>query len=725
MARGPSLGNYIRANFLPARACACGKRHCGARPHFAGSYSFIITVTDSAMPSAQTNLFYFTINIYPARGSHRRCPLPKTETSVLGRSARIRYNCSLREATAPIHGKLPEALCRQEWHCELTRLLTSRRPPRRVFSALATTPGTYSFTLSVSSAGQTASQLYSMKISTLLVKDLYQVPDAFVGVPYPVYTLSAIRVGNAAAGPVTWTLTGPMPPGMTFTNGVIAGTPTTSGFYSINFNVTDRIDTIFRNLNISVSAVRVTSPGVLPNGTLGAPYSYTLTAAGGTGSFTWSTNSLPNGLSLNSSTGVISGSINSSPGPSIFNATATDGNHVCLHEGDGNRRNRTPPASPALFPYSPYSDCSVGVPCERAIRVFAGGTAPYTWIVSNLPPGMDFRFGSNGNNGNMQTYVAPTDVELWGTPTAIGTYNYTVIVIDSTGLSATETFPMHVSALTLDPYPPNGTIGAPYSFTLRVLGGNGTYTAQVVAGAGSALPAGVSLTGLTLSGTPAENGSFNPTILFSDTASPTPDNLQLNFGMFINGPAGATIQVSNPNFPSFGVNSQLSFQFGACCATSYIWSVASGTVPPGMTLSAQGLLSGTFTTAGTFSFLVQAADSSNAANFGRRLITVTVSPPSFAGPNSLPAGLVGTAYSPQTLTATGGTGALTWSTVLPYLLPPGLTLNATTGQISGHRRQPGSISSSLQSTIRRGTRRRGITRLTLPSRRSRLRVRCF
>ncbi len=58
---------------------------------------------------------------------------------------------------------------------------------------------------------------------------------------------------------------------------------------------------------------------------------------------------------------------------------------------------------------------------------------------TNLPPGMDFRFGNNGNNGNMQTYVAPTDRRALGTPTAIGTYNYTVIVIDSHRLDAAET----------------------------------------------------------------------------------------------------------------------------------------------------------------------------------------------------------------------------------------------------------------------------------------------
>ena len=67
--------------------------------------------------------------------------------------------------------------------------------------------------------------------------------------------------------------------------------------------------------------------------------------------------------------------------------------------------------------------------CTRAIGVGGGGTAPFTWKASGLPPGMSFRTGS----GATLAYVSPGDLELWGTSTAVGTYHVTVDVTDANG----------------------------------------------------------------------------------------------------------------------------------------------------------------------------------------------------------------------------------------------------------------------------------------------------
>ena len=124
------------------------------------------------------------------------------------------------------------------------------------------------------------------------------------------------------------------------------------------------------------------------------------------------------------------------------------------------------------------------------------------------------------------------------------------------------------------------------------------------------------------------------------------------------------------------------YQLNACCVPSYTWSAAGGSWPPGITITTGGMLTGTPTTPGVYTFLVQVADGANAANVGIRQLVWTVTPMAITTGYTLPYGNVGTSYS-QALTATGGSGALNWVLTTGSLLPPGLTLNPTTGVISG------------------------------------------
>ncbi|WP_214109611.1 DUF7927 domain-containing protein [Acrocarpospora catenulata] len=112
----------------------------------------------------------------------------------------------------------------------------------------------------------------------------------------------------------------------------------------------------------------------------------------------------------------------------------------------------------------------------------------------------------------------------------------------------------------------------------------------------------------------------------------------------------------------------------------FTWSLSSGTLPPGLTLnSSTGLLSGTPTTAGSYPFTVQVTDANNQTATKAVTLVVVASPTlTFAAP---PSGQVGLAYSDQ-LTVSGGTAPYTWS-VSTGSLPPGLTLNSSTGLLSG------------------------------------------
>jgi len=132
----------------------------------------------------------------------------------------------------------------------------------------------------------------------------------------------------------------------------------------------------------------------------------------------------------------------------------------------------------------------------------------------------------------------------------------------------------------------------------------------------------------------------------------------------VTGPYSATLSASNGTAP-------------------YSFSVTSGTLPPGITLSQSGALTGTPTKGGTFTFSVQAT--SSGAGPGTRTYTIKVGLV-VVPVSSLPGGTTGVAYS-QPLTATGSNPPVAW-TITSGALPPGLTLGAD-GVVTGTPTQKG------------------------------------
>jgi len=115
-------------------------------------------------------------------------------------------------------------------------------------------------------------------------------------------------------------------------------------------------------------------------------------------------------------------------------------------------------------------------------------------------------------------------------------------------------------------------------------------------------------------------------------------------------------------------------------ASPYTWSIASGTLPVGLTLSLSGVISGTPTTAGgPASVTFKVTD--NASGTSTKVLPITITTIPSISTITLPNATVGVAYS-QTLTATGGTSPYTWS-IASGTLPAGLTLNSS-GLISGN-----------------------------------------
>ena len=310
-----------------------------------------------------------------------------------------------------------------------------------------------------------------------------------------------------------------------------------------------------------------------------------------------------------------------------------------------------------LFPAPPGGE--VGVSYSDQLTV-TGGTSPFTWSVStgSLPGGV--------------TLNASTGL-LSGTPTTAGTYSFTVKVTDSSGLSSTEPVTLTVipgPSLSF-PAPPAGWTNTVYGDTLTESGGTSPFTWSVSSGS---LPAGISLSpDGNLSGTPTATGTSSFTVKVTDA-----NGQSATEATSISVSAGVSTTFSAP--PSAPVGGAYSDTLTATGGTApYTWSVNAGTLPPGITLSAAGVLSGTPTTTGSYPFTVNVTDANKGvATASITLVVTSAVTLTFSAP---PNGVVGTAYS-DTLTAAGGTTPYTFS-ISAGTLPAGLTLNASTGVVSG------------------------------------------
>ena len=224
------------------------------------------------------------------------------------------------------------------------------------------------------SAPLQASATSTVQCPALTVSGPASLPPGTVGAAYPATAVTA----TGGSGTYSWSAAG-LPNGLTIAagTGVISGTPTTNSGspFNVQVTVTDS-NSVTANKSYSLTvnaALTVSGPASLPPGTVGVNYpATTATAAGGTGSYSWSATGLPQGLSIGSGTGSITGAPTTATGsPLNVSIVVTDSNSTSA------TRNYT-------LTVSTFSPCDINqdgrtdvVDVQRIIQAFGTISAAY------------------------------------------------------------------------------------------------------------------------------------------------------------------------------------------------------------------------------------------------------------------------------------------------------------------------------------------------------------
>jgi hypothetical protein len=516
-------------------------------PAAAGTFNFTVRVTDTFGASATKAL---SIAVAPA--------LLITTNSLGGTTVGGAYSATLERTggNAPFSwdiasGALPNGLSINVNDGSITG--TPLVAGNIVFTARVT-----------DSSGAAATRDLGITVAAPPVITATALPSDTIGAAYS----QTIAVSGGTA-PLTWSvINGSLPAGLTLASdsGLISGTPSVLGNFGFTVRVVDKFGiSATQALSIGIVQTPTITTTSLPGATAGAAYSIALAAVGGISPYVWdvSSGSFPTGLTLASSTGIISGSPAAEGAPS-FTVRVTDSKGI-----SGSKLLSLTIAPPLSISTISLAGATLGV-SYSATLVRSGGTAPFTWVVDtgSLPDGLSL----NSSSGTIS-----------GTPTSTGTFNFTAKAADAVGaislkpLSIVVATPLTISTKTL----PSGTAGTAYSATLAADGGIKPYNWSVPTGL---LPAGLTLNSATgeIAGTPAKPGPADFTVQASDSATPArivTQPLLLNIIPAIS-ISTTTLQ---PGISGVAYSQSISVTGGT---PPYSWTVTSGALPAGLSLNA-------------------------------------------------------------------------------------------------------------------------------------------
>ncbi len=512
--------------------------------------------------------------------------------------------------------------------------------------------------------------------------------SAIVGTPFS-YQITA---GNS---PTSYSATG-LPAGLSVNtaSGLISGTPVSGGTSTVTLGVINsagaRNATLTLNIadapptiNDATSAVRpsiseahrnvpVITSATSASGTVGSAFSYQITATNSPTSY--SATGLPAGLSVNTATGLISGTPTSA-GTSTVTLRATNGSAGSVKGGGTGSATLTLTIAPAGAPAITSATSASGTVGSAFSYQITATNSPTSYSATGLPAGLSVN-SATGLISGTPTSGGVSTVTL-GATNAGGTGHATLT------LTIAATAPVITSATSA-----SGTVGSAFSYQITATNSATSYSA-------TGLPAGLSIntaTGL-ISGTPTSAGTSTVTLGATNTSGPGNATLTLTV-------TAAHPVITSATSANGAVGSAFSYQI---TATNSPTGYGATGLPAGLSVNtATGLISGTPTSAGTSTVTLGAT---NAGGTGHATLTLTIAAAAPAITSATSAsGTVGSAFSYQ-ITATNSPTSYSATG-----LPAGLSVNTATGLISGTPTSAGTSTVTLGATNAGGT---GTAALTL------------
>ena len=338
-----------------------------------------------------------------------------------------------------------------------------------------------------------------------------------------------------------------------------------------------------------------------PEGTVGISYNTVLVVTGGSSPYTFSATGLPSGLSMNTSTGSITGTPQTNGNFSV-NATATDatGSRAQVSFSITVAKSGTVGVS-----ISPDSSALVsGAKQTFTATVYNTSNHGVTWSRSSVTITSSGVYTAPQVSGGTWTY------RVWATSTADPTKSSTAVAIVTPNV-----VPLTITTSSLPSY----KVGTQYSQSVNVTGGKSPYHWKVASGT---LPQGITFTNTTgiFAGSSGQTGSFPLTVTVTDSSWPT--NLTATQSYSLVGTSG--LSISTTTLPEITQGSSYDSSVAAVGGvTPYTWSLSTGSLPSGISLgSTSGTISGTTQQTGSYTITVKVADSSSPQQSATQQYTV-------------------------------------------------------------------------------------------------------